>query len=41
MHAWKEKHLSPDIVAEQCKVEEADLIIFQVRGPERDCSLGG
>lgn len=41
MHAWKEERLSPDIMAEQRKVEEAELIIFQVRGPERDCSLRG
>lgn len=41
MHAWKEERLSPDIMAEQRKVEEAELIIFQVRRPERDCSLGG
>ncbi|CAF88692.1 unnamed protein product, partial [Tetraodon nigroviridis] len=32
MSAWKEDRLSNDIVAEQRKVEEADLIIFQVRG---------
>ncbi|KAM3876848.1 NAD(P)H dehydrogenase [quinone] 1 [Diretmus argenteus] len=29
MHAWKEGRLSKDIVAEQRKVEEAELIIFQ------------
>ncbi|XP_061671797.1 NAD(P)H dehydrogenase [quinone] 1 isoform X3 [Syngnathoides biaculeatus] len=29
MHAWKEGRLSEDIVAEQRKVEEAELIIFQ------------
>ncbi|KAI3377287.1 hypothetical protein L3Q82_008488 [Scortum barcoo] len=29
MHAWMEGRLSDDIVAEQRKVEEADLIIFQ------------
>uniref|UniRef100_H3C929 N-ribosyldihydronicotinamide:quinone dehydrogenase 2 n=1 Tax=Tetraodon nigroviridis TaxID=99883 RepID=H3C929_TETNG len=29
MSAWKEDRLSNDIVAEQRKVEEADLIIFQ------------
>lgn len=32
MHAWMEGRLSDDIVLEQRKVEEADLIIFQVRG---------
>ena len=32
MHAWMEGRLSDDIVAEQHKVEEAELIIFQVRG---------
>lgn len=32
MSAWMEHHLSDDILAEQKKVEEADLIIFQVRG---------
>lgn len=31
MQAWKEGRLSHDIVAEQHKVEEAELIIFQVR----------
>ena len=30
MHAWMEGRLSDDIVAEQRKVEEAELIIFQV-----------
>ncbi|XP_077375350.1 NAD(P)H dehydrogenase [quinone] 1 isoform X2 [Festucalex cinctus] len=29
MHAWREGRLSDDIVAEQRKVEEAELIIFQ------------
>ncbi|KAG7482960.1 hypothetical protein JOB18_035133 [Solea senegalensis] len=29
MHAWKEGRLSDDIVAEQCKVMEAELVIFQ------------
>ncbi|KAJ3593957.1 hypothetical protein NHX12_006290 [Muraenolepis orangiensis] len=29
MHAWMEDRLSDDIVAEQRKVEEAELIIFQ------------
>ncbi|KAM9860485.1 NAD(P)H dehydrogenase [quinone] 1 isoform 2-T2 [Aulostomus maculatus] len=29
MHAWMEKRLSEDIVAEQHKVEAADIIIFQ------------
>ncbi|XP_044213085.1 ribosyldihydronicotinamide dehydrogenase [quinone]-like [Thunnus albacares] len=29
MHAWMEGRLSDDIVAEQRKVEEAELIIFQ------------
>lgn len=32
MHAWMEGRLSDDIMAEQRKVEEAELIIFQVRG---------
>lgn len=32
MHAWMEGRLSDDIVVEQRKVEEAELIIFQVRG---------
>lgn len=32
MYAWQEDHLSHDIVAEHKKVQEADLIIFQVRG---------
>lgn len=32
MHAWMEGRLSDDIVAEQRKVEEAEFIIFQVRG---------
>lgn len=32
MHAWMEGRLSDDIVAEQRKVEEAELVIFQVRG---------
>lgn len=35
MHAWMEGRLSDDIVAEQRKVLEAELIIFQVRG--RSC----
>lgn len=30
--AYKEGHLSPDIVAEQKKLEAADLVIFQVWG---------
>jgi len=30
MNAWKEGRLSDDITAEQRKVEEAELIIFQV-----------
>ncbi|XP_029903764.1 NAD(P)H dehydrogenase [quinone] 1 [Myripristis murdjan] len=29
MHAWKEGRLSEDIVAEQNKIKEADLVIFQ------------
>ncbi|KAM4722228.1 NAD(P)H dehydrogenase [quinone] 1 [Rhinophrynus dorsalis] len=29
MHAWKEGHLSKDIVEEQKKIEAADLVIFQ------------
>lgn len=33
MYAWMEGRLSEDIVAEQRKVEEAELIIFQVRDP--------
>lgn len=32
MQAWMEGRLTDDIVAEQRKVEEAELIIFQVRG---------
>ena len=32
MHAWMEERLSEDIVEEQRKVQEAELIIFQVRG---------
>lgn len=32
MYAWKEDRLSDDIVAEQKKLDEAELIIFQVRG---------
>lgn len=32
MHAGMEGRLSEDIVAEQRKVTEAELIIFQVRG---------
>lgn len=31
MHAWKEGRLSDDITTEQRKVEEAELVIFQVR----------
>lgn len=31
MYAWMDGRLSEDIVAEQRKVEEAELIIFQVR----------
>ncbi len=31
MHAWFEERLSDDIAAEQCKVKEAEFIIFQVR----------
>lgn len=37
MSAWREGRLSDDIVAEQRKVEEASLIIFQVRGQARRC----
>lgn len=37
MSAWKEGRLGRDIVAEQKKVEEAELIIFQVRGHGRGC----
>lgn len=37
MSAWKEGRLRRDIVEEQKKVEEADLIIFQVRGHGHGC----
>lgn len=36
MHAWEEGRLSDDIVAEQRKVEAAELIIFQVRGQRQE-----
>lgn len=32
MMAWQEDRLSRDIVAEHRKLQEADLVIFQVRG---------
>lgn len=35
MHAWMEGRLSDDIVAEQRKLEEAELVIFQVRSHTR------
>lgn len=39
MHAWMEGRLSEDIVAEQRKVEEAELIIFQVSISNLFCLL--
>lgn len=36
MHAWEEGRLSDDIIAEQRKVEAAELIIFQVRGQRQE-----
>lgn len=38
MHAWMEGRLSDDIVVEQRKIQEADLIIFQVRGHLTTCT---
>lgn len=32
LQAWREGNLSEDIMAEQQKVSDAELIIFQVRG---------
>lgn len=37
--AWKEGRLSSDIVAEQKKIEAADLIIFQARAQGAMLSL--
>lgn len=39
-HAWKEGRLSSDIVAEQKKIEAADLIIFQARLPHSTHCMG-
>lgn len=39
MNAWMEGRLSEDIVAEQRKVEEAELIIFQVSISNLSCLL--
>lgn len=36
MQAWEEGRLSDDIIAEQRKVEAAELIIFQVRGQRQE-----
>lgn len=41
MSAWMEGHLSQDIVDEHKKVEEADLVIFQVRGHAGGCPRRG
>ena len=35
MHAWMDQRLSDDIMAEQHKLKEAELVIFQVRGHAR------
>ncbi|POI35138.1 hypothetical protein CIB84_001110 [Bambusicola thoracicus] len=39
-HAWKEGRLSSDIVAEQKKIEAADLVIFQARLPRSIPCMG-